>query len=526
MSAASPLDTAASGWRPKHNPWLIAAAIVLPTFMEVLDTTIVTVALPYIAGSMAATNSEATWTLTSYLVANGVVVPISAWLALRFGRKRLMMFCTAVFVASSMVCGLATGLGLLVVARVFQGVGGGAMVPLAQAVLLESFPPEKRGLSMAVFGLVVVLAPVIGPIFGGWLTDNYSWRWAFYINLPTGLLALWLMARYLEDPPWIRRSEAGTLDRLGLLLLIAWIGALQIMLDKGQDEDWFASRFIVTLAVITAAGLVAFLVQELRTRNPVVDLRVFADRNFAVSSWTIFLVSGGMYAAMTLLPQFLQTLLAYNAEHSGWAVAPRGVGAFFGLPVAGWLLARADGRKLIVFGICTFALATYWLGNLTLETGIASLAATNLLHGFATGFIFVPLAALAVARLRNEQMGNATSIFNLMRNVGGSIGISAWTAYLVRSAQRNQAMLVARLTPYDPAYQGYTAGLQAMLGRLAGAPQAWRAAQSALYGILLQQSTLLAFVQTHRWVAVMILACLPGPFLMRKALARREPALH
>ncbi len=523
--SADPL-TGTAEWRPRHNPWLVAVAIVLPTFMEVLDTTVVTVALPYIAGSMAATNSEATWTLTSYLVANGVVVPISAWLALRFGRKRLLMFCTALFVASSMACGLALSLGMLVVARVFQGVGGGAMVPLAQAVLLESFPPEKRGLSMAVFGLVVVLAPVIGPIFGGWLTDNYSWRWAFYINLPTGLLALFLMARYLEDPPWIREGEAGPLDRLGLALLILWIGALQIMLDKGQDEDWFSSRFITTLAVITVIGLVAFLARELRTGHPVVDLRVFGDRNFAVSAGTIFVISGGMYAAMTLLPQFLQTLLAYNAEHSGWAIAPRGVGAFFGLPLAGWLLSKTDGRKLIVFGIGAFALATYQLGNLTLETATASLAAANLLHGFATGFIFVPLAALAVARLRNEQMGNATAIFNLVRNVGGSIGISVWTAYLVRSAQRNQAWLVGHLTPYDPAYQRYGAGLQAALGRLVGAPQAWQAAHAALYGILLQQSTLLAFVQTHRWVAVMILACLPAPFLMRKALARRSTALH
>ncbi|MGB9605333.1 MAG: DHA2 family efflux MFS transporter permease subunit [Bryobacteraceae bacterium] len=510
----------AGEWRPRHSPWLVAASVVLPTFMEVLDTTIVTVALPHIAGSMAATNSEATWTLTSYLVANGVVVPISAWLALRFGRKRLIMLCTASFVASSMLCGLAPALTFLVLARVFQGFGGGAMVPLAQAVLLESFPPEKRGLSMAMFGLVIVLAPVIGPIFGGWLTDNYSWRWAFYINLPVGLLALLLMARYLEDPPWIAEGRAGRLDKWGLAFLIVWVGALQVVLDKGQDEDWFASPLITRLTLVTVAGLIAFLVQELRAREPVVDLRVFRDNNFAVSAVTIALVSGAMYASVTLLPQFMQTLLNYTAEHSGWAIAPRGLGAFVGLPLAGLLLTRVDGRKLIAFGLCMFALSNYLLGNLTLETTIGSVGRANVLQGFSMGFIFVPLSTLAVARLRNEQMGNATSIFNLVRNVGGSIGISLWTTYLVRGAQRVQANLVHRLTPYDPAYQQFLAGLQAALSRIAGTAQAQHQAYGAIYGILLQQATLVSFANTYRWLVIAVLLCLPAAFLLKKVATR------
>jgi len=518
--------TQAAEWRPRVSPWLIAAAVVLPTFMEVLDTTIVMVALPHIAGSMAATNSEATWTLTSYLVANGVVVPISAWLALRYGRKRLLMFCTALFVASSMACGLAPSLTFLVLARIFQGIGGGAMVPLAQAVLLESFPPEKRGLSMAVFGLIIVLAPIIGPTFGGWLTDNYSWRWAFYINLPTGLLALFLMAQFLEDPPWIREGKAGPLDRWGLAFLVIWVGALQVVLDKGQDEDWFASPLITRLTIVTILGVAAFLIHELRARNPVVDLRVFRDRNFAVAAATIFMISGAMYASMTLLPQFLQTLLGYTAEWSGWAIAPRGVGAFVGLPLAGLLLMRVDGRKLVAFGVCLFAYSNYLLGEISLQTTIGSIAGANVLQGFSMGFIFVPLSTLAVARLRNEQMGNATAIFNLVRNVGGSIGISMWTTYLVRSAQRNQAYLVGRLTPYDPVYQQYMAGLQAALGRIAGMVQGQRQAYGAMYGILLQQSALLAYVHTYRWLVIAILLCLPAAFLMKKAIARPTHALH
>lgn len=513
-------------WRPRFSPWLVAASVVLATFMEVLDTTIVMVALPHIAGSMAATNSEATWTLTSYLVANGVVVPISAWLALRFGRKRLIMLCTALFVGSSMACGLAPDLTVLVVARVFQGLGGGAMVPLAQAVLLESFPHEKRGLSMALFGLVIVLAPVIGPTFGGWLTDNYSWRWAFYVNLPTGLLALTLMARYLEDPPWISRGKAANLDRLGLAFLVIWVGALQIVLDKGQDEDWFSSKLITRLTLVTLIGLAAFLIRELRVRNPVVDLRVFGDRNFAVASATISMVSGALYATMTLLPQFLQSLLGYTAELSGWAIAPRGLGAFVGLPVAGLLLSRTDGRKLVMFGLSLFAFTNYLLGNLTMETTMGSVALANVLQGFGMGFIFVPLTTLAVGRLRNEQMGNATAIFNLVRNVGGSIGISAWTTYLVRGAQRNQAIMVAHLTPYDPTYQHYLAALQAGFASLTGAANAHWQAHAAIYDILLQQSALLAFVHTYRWLAIAVIACLPITFLLKKVAARGPLPAH
>jgi len=513
-------------WRPRVSPWLVAASVVLATFMEVLDTTIVMVALPHIAGSMAATNAEATWTLTSYLVANGVVVPISGWLALRFGRKRLIMICTALFISSSMACGLAPNLTALVIARIFQGAGGGAMVPLAQAVLLESFPPEKRGMSMALFALVVVLAPIIGPTFGGWLTDNYSWRWAFYVNVPTGLLALVLMARYLEDPPWISRRKAGALDGAGLAFLIIWVGALQVVLDKGQDEDWFSSPLITRLTLVTIAFLIAFLVRELRTRQPVVDLRVFRDRNFSVAAATIFVFSGVMYASVSLLPQFLQALLGYTAELSGWAIAPRGLGSFVGLPLAGMLLSRSDGRRLIFGGLFVFALSNYMLGNLSLETTMGTLRWANIVQGLSMGFIFVPLTTLAVGRLRNEQMGNATSLFNLVRNVGGSIGISAWTTYLIRSAQRNQALMAAHLTPYDPAYQQYMARLQAGLAPLIGAPQALRGAHGAMYGILLQQAALLSFVHTYRWLAVVMLLCLPAPVLMKKVIPRGGPAVH
>lgn len=513
-------------WRPRVNPWLIALSVVLATFMEVLDTTIVMVALPHIAGSMAATQSEATWTLTSYLVANGIVVPTTAWLALRFGRKRLIMACTVLFVASSMACGLAPNLAVLVVARIFQGLGGGAMVPATQAVLLESFPPAQRGMAMALFGVVVVLAPIIGPTFGGWLTDNYSWRWTFFINLPVGLTSLVLMAYFLEDPPWIQKAKAGKLDSWGLALLAIWVGALQIVLDKGQDEDWFASPFITRLSVIMAVALAAFVVRELRTREPVVDLRVFGNRNFWTATVTVALVSWVMYSSSTLLPQFLQTLMGYNAEWSGWAISPRGFGVMLAMPLAGYLSSLIDGRKIVVVGLTLLAWSNHLLSNLTLEVGISNLALANFVQGVAMGLVFVPLTTLAVATLRNEQMGNATGLFNLVRNIGGSVGISVMVTYLVRRAQAHQALLVSHLTPYDVPYQQRLQFFQWALSRISQLPHAIEQAHAAVYMILLQQAALKAYVDVYRFLALAVFVCVPTVLLMRRTVTRGLPGFH
>jgi len=522
--AAGPPDT--DEWYAHVNPWLIAASVVLATFMEVLDTTIVMVALPHIAGSMAATNSEATWTLTSYLVANGIVVPMSGWLAQKFGRKRLIMVCTLLFVASSMICAVAPNMAVLVIARIFQGAGGGAMVPVAQAVLLESFPPAKRGMAMAMFGVVVVVAPIVGPTFGGWLTDNYTWRWAFYINVPTGLFAFFLMSRFLEDPPWIKRGRAGRLDVIGFAFLVLWIGALQVILDVGQDKDWFSSKLITRLTLVIIVGFIAFIIREMRAPKPMVDLTVFANRNFWAGTVTTAIVMGVMYSSATMLPQFLQTLMGYTAELSGWAIAPRGMGALCMMPLVGYLLSFLDGRKLIILGLCLFALSNLMLGNLNMEIDIGSLILANVIQGIAMGLIFVPLMTLAVGTLRQEQIGNATGLFNLARNVGGSIGISAVTTYLVRDAQRNQMQLVSHLTPYDQAYKQYMAGIKSALARSNGAPQAGKQAYGVIYRILLQQSTLLAFINTYRWMAVAIVLCIPAVLLMKKVIPRRGMGAH
>ena len=313
--------------QPASNPWLIASAVMLATFMEVLDTSIAAVALPYIAGSLSATNDEATWVLTSYLVANAVILPASTWFSLRFGRKRFLIACIIIFTVSSFVCGSATSLGMILLARAVQGAGGGALQPLSQAILLESFPPQKRGMAMAVFALGVVVAPVLGPTLGGWLTDTYSWRWAFYINIPVGIFAVFMIGRYVQDPSYIRDAHPGKLDGIGLGLLAVWLGCLQIILDKGQEDDWFGATWIRWAALILVISLIAFLIREFRHRQPLVDLRVLRHRNFAFGCLLIGLFGAGIYGLVTLLPLFYQELMGYTALAAGWAVSPRGIGA-------------------------------------------------------------------------------------------------------------------------------------------------------------------------------------------------------
>src|SRR5438874_3268214 len=338
MAAAS--VTTGSQWRPASNPWLIAVSVMLATFMEVLDTSIASVALPYIAGSVSATNDEATWVLTSYLVANAIVLPASSWFGLRFGRKRFLITCIIIFTISSFLCGAAPSLGILLIARAIQGAGGGALQPISQAILLESFPPEKRGLAMAVFALGVVVAPVLGPTFGGWLTDTYSWRWSFYINIPIGIMAIFMILRFVEDPPYIRNARPGRIDAWGLGLLAIWLGCLQVILDKGQEDDWFGAIWIRWAAAIAIAGFIAFLIRQLTASNPIVKLSVFKDRNFAFGSVLIALLGSVVYGLVTILPLFYQTLMNYTASAAGIAVSPRGLGAILVMPVAAILSSR------------------------------------------------------------------------------------------------------------------------------------------------------------------------------------------
>jgi DHA2 family multidrug resistance protein len=489
---------------------------MLSTFMEVLDTTIVTVAIPHIAGSLSSSNDEATWVLTSYLVSNAIILPASGWLAAYFGRRRFLIACIVIFTLSSIVSGAAFSLQMLVIARIFQGVGGGALQPISQAILLESFPPEKRGMAMAAFAVGVVVAPIAGPTLGGWLTDNYSWRWAFYINVPVGVLAVVMTQSFVEDPPYLRNARPGKIDGIGFGLMAVALGTLQIILDKGQQDDWFSAAWIRLFACVSVLSMIGFIFWELKNKEPVVRLRVFLDRNFAVGTLLFTLVGVALYSAITLIPLYLQTLMGYPALQSGLAVSPRGVGALLMMPLVGYLTTRVDFRKMIAFGFFLVAVSLWIIGDLTLETTIWDIAWPSVLTGIGLSMLFVPLATVSMGTLSQKEIGNASGVFNLMRNIGGGVGVSLLTTYLARRSQTNQAVLVSHLTPWDLGYQHQLQHLQSRLGTVMGSAEVPRHAERLLYGSLLGQSQLLAFVQSFRVLAVVSLGCIAFAFLFRK----------
>ncbi len=507
--------------KPTVNPWLIAAAVMLATFMEVLDTSIAAVALPYIAGSLSATNDEATWVLTSYLVANAVVLPASSWFSLRFGRKRFLLFCIALFTASSFACGAATSLGMILIARALQGAGGGALQPLSQAILLETFPPQKRGMAMAVFALGVVVAPVLGPTLGGWLTDTYSWRWAFYINIPVGAFAVFMITRYVEDPPYIKNAKPGKFDAIGLGLLAVWLGCLQIILDKGQEDDWFGATWIRWATGILLVSFVAFLIRSFKHDKPLVDLRVFRHRNFAIGCVLIGLFGAAIYGLVTLLPLFYQELLGYTALAAGWAVSPRGVGAILAMPMIGYLTAKIDNRWLIALGFSLFGITSLWFGRVNLEIGQWSFLWAIMLSGFGSGCVFVPLSTTAMAFLKNEEIGNATGLYNLLRNIGGSIGISVVNTIVSRHEQVHRNQLAASLTRGRIEVRGAVEGIQQFLAaKGASASTAVDQAYGLLNQMLNQQSRLWSYVDDFRYMALVCFACIPIVFLLKKSVGR------
>jgi len=459
------------------NPWLIAASVMLATFMEVLDTAIASVALPYIAGSLSATTDEATWVLTSYLVSNAIVLPASNWFSLRFGRKRFLMSCVAIFTVASFACGAAWSLPVMLFARVIQGAGGGALQPLSQSILLESFPPAKRGAAMAVFAFGVVVAPVLGPTLGGYLTDTFSWRYAFYINIPIGLLALYMINRFIHDPPYIKNAKAPAFDNIGFGMLVVWTGALQVILDKGQEVDWFGAVWLRWAFLAMVIAFVWFVYRSWHCKYALVDLKVFKDRNFLIGSMLIFLFGVGIYSTVTVLPLFYQELLGYTAFTAGLVVAPRGLGAILGMPVIGFLSNKLDARWLLTFGFLTFGLTTLYFGSITLDVSPTTLFLPILITGFGLSFVFVPISTAAYGTLKNEQIGNASGIFNLMRNVGGSIGISVATTMLARRAAVHQNEIINQVPQSGQAFQTSVTNTQHALTNSFGAANTLHPAQ-------------------------------------------------
>jgi DHA2 family multidrug resistance protein len=454
-------------------------------------------------------------------VSNAIILPATGWLSSFFGRKRFLIVCIIIFTLASALCGMATSLSMIIVARILQGVGGGALQPIAQAVLLESFPQERRGAAMAIFGLGVVTAPIIGPTLGGWITDNYSWRWIFYINLPVGALAILMTSLFVEDPPYVKAQRAPKIDYVGFGLMAVGLGALQIVLDKGQQEDWFESAFIIRLTLLALFSLVAFVIWELTTDHPIVDLRVFANRNFAVGTALITSVGVVLFGTIALLPLFLQTLLGYPAIESGLTVSPRGFGSIASMIIVGRLIGKVDGRWLIMFGFAVLAYATYMFAGLNLEIASSNVTWPNIISGFAMGFIFVPMTTLSISTLPNEQIGNATGVYNLMRNLGGSIGIALVTTMLARGAQTHQAIMVSHLTPYDPIYQEKLRQMTSALAAHGDPATSSQQAYGALYGIMLKQASLMSYIDNFRLLAFLCLLCIPAALLFKRVRAQR-----
>jgi DHA2 family multidrug resistance protein len=506
---------------------VIAVTVMLATFMEVLDTSVANVSLNSIAGNLSSSMDEATWVLTSYLVANAIILPMGGWFSMLLGRKRFYMICVALFTISSFLCGLAPSLGALVFFRVLQGVGGGALQPVSQAILVESFPHEKRGMAMAIFGMGVVVAPVIGPTLGGWITDNYSWRWIFYINIPIGVLSLILTSLLIFDPPYLVRkgfSQGLKIDYAGFGLLALGLGSLEVVMDEGQKNDWFGSNFITTFTAIMVVSLIAVVVWELRQKNPIIDFRVLKDRNFTLSTLSMLVLGFVLYGSTALLPLFLQTLLGYTAMLSGLVLSPGGLVTIVLLPVVGMLLRHFQARWLVVVGVLVSSGGLLLMSRFTLGVDYSTAVWARIVQSAGMPFLFVPISTIAFAYIPKARTNYATGLFNLARNIGGSMGIATVTTLLARRAQFHQQRLVEHLTPFDGAYRSSLAGItQAIHSRGASLPDAAAQAHGMIYGSMLRQSGMLAYADAFAVMAVMFLTVVPLMMLMKKVRPVQGP---
>jgi DHA2 family multidrug resistance protein len=501
---------------PHVNPWIIAISVMLATFMEVLDTSVVNVSLPHIAGSLSATIDEATWTVTSYLVANAIILPMTGWLASAFGRKRLLMLSVVGFTGASFLCGFAPTLGSLIFFRIIQGATGGALQPLSQAVLLEAFAPSERGKAMGFWGLGVVVAPILGPVLGGWLTDNYSWRWVFYINIPVGVASLVMTKMFIFDPPYLRQ-ESRKVDYWGIGMLAVGIGALQILLDKGQEDDWFESHFMVALAIIAAVLLIVFVIHELVTDDPVVDLRVFKIRSYAVGVFLMTVVGFVLYGSLVLLPIMLQTLLGYPSLQAGIAMAPRGMGAFVMMPITGMMTGKFDARKLLTVGLVIGGGTLLWLSLINLQAGYWDIFWPQIIQGVGMSLLFVPLTTVSMDPIPREKMGNATSLFNLMRNIGGSIGIAVTGTLIARHTRVITGTLGEHVNVYDPETQQMFMQIRAgFMAAGADMVTATNRAYAALFGMISRQAAMVSFVGLFELLGFIFLALIPLVLLMKR----------
>jgi len=524
---AAQADRGEQPWRPKSNPWLIAVVVTVAAFMEVLDTTIVNVSLPHIAGNLSTSYDDATWALTSYLAANGVVLTVSGWLGRVLGRKRYFLICIGSFTVCSFLCGISDSLPELIIFRMLQGFFGGGLQPNQQSIILDTFPPERRSGAFAITAVATIVAPVLGPTLGGYITDNASWRWVFFINIPVGILGVIGVSALVEDPPWARKQKATT-DFVGLALITLGLGCLQVMMDRGEDEDWFGSTFICVLALLAATGILGAIGWLLVAKKPIVDLRVFGDRNFAIGTLVIAAVGFVLYSGAVLVPQFAQQVIGYTATLSGLVLSPGAIGIILLIPITGQAMKRGvEPRFVIAFGFVVMGCALVYSAHLVPDINFATLVKYRMAQASALAFLFVPVSIVAYQTLPKELNGDASALFSMMRNVFGSIGISCATALVTERTQIREAHMVHWMTPFHQPFNTYNAHTRMLLERLGRSPSSLPGGVNhQIYEQFVFQSSVLAYNDAFMTFAVVCFTIVPFCFLLRSGKGGRPAAGH
>lgn len=509
-------------WKPSINPWVMIMPVMVAVFIYVLDGTIANVALPHMAGSFSATRDESMWILTSYLIAAGIVIPAVDFFSKVFGRKNFFVISIMLFTIASMLCGMAKSLEFMIFARVIQGFGGGGIVPISQAIILESFPKEKRGLGMSIFGMGVILAPIIGPVLGGWITDNWTWPWIFYINVPFGCIAALLCHKILEDPPYAKRKKGVKIDFKGFLFLTIWLTSFQTFLDKGNNADWFNAPWICWTFAISVVACTLFFYSQIKNKDSLVDLSVFRDKNFSVGTTIQVVVQAVLYSSLAILPQFLQSMLGYTAFLSGATMMPRGFGSMLAMILTATISNKIDNRIMVAGGLAMIGAAGLAFGALNLQISNMNVAIPNFFMGMGMGLAMIPLMNLSVETLRNEQLTNATGIQNLLKNIGGAIGTSLVATMLTRFAQVHQYMMVGNLSELNTVFVERMQSTVGALSLYTSGDMAHYMAQYTVYAQLLKQSTLWAFIDSFRIFGILCFVVIPLLLMFQKKKKEQE----
>ena len=514
MSTQNPTIEDENQYLPEH-PWISCMPVLLAVFVYVMDGTIANVALPHMAGSFSATRDESIWILTSYLIASGIVIPSVGYFSKLFGRKNFYIISILLFAVASLLCGMAKSLGQMVIFRILQGAGGGGIVPLSQAIMMESFPKERRGTAMAIFGMGVIIAPIIGPVLGGWITDNWTWPWIFFINVPLGCIAAILAKNLLFNPPYARRQKGVKLDGIGFFFLFLWLLCLQVFFDKGNNADWFNANWIRWIFSISCISAVCFFVSQAVRKETLVDLSVFKNKEFVIGTFIQVIMQSVLYASIAILPQFLQSMMGYTAYLSGLSMMPRGIGSLSATIICAFIADKVDKRKLVVVGLACIGSASLIFGFLNLQIAQINIMVPNCLMGFGLGMAMVPIINLSLETLTNEQMTNASGLQNLFKNIGGAIGTSLVATFLTRFAQVHQFMMVENLNPLNPVYEAKFNAAKAALSAYMHPVVASYAAQYSLYGQMLKQAVFWGFMEAFRICGIACIIIIPLVFLIK-----------